>query len=590
MSSAPGIFTSNGEGTGEGVILNTDTLQCGPFDPSSGDLRLSIFATGVRQGAQVSAAIFGRVLAIESVNASPDLPGLDEIHLRIPADFRGAGTAALILRADGRDSNTAETTLLGSATRDIVINEVLADPPDGLAGDSNHDGMRSSSDDEFIELVNNGSATNISGWATRTRSPSGTSENTRHTFAPGSFLLTGEPIVVFGGGNLDPVDQLFGCARVVDASSGGLSLVNGGLTIVIRDGLGNLVVEFAYGGATGLEGDNNQSLTRSPDILGNFMQHTTASGAGGRRFSPGLKVNGSPFVICEGHLASIHLSPLAANIEIGESVSMTAQALDTFGRPITNLNVTFTSDNPSLVTIGDVTRDETTGISTVTLIGNSVGSAHVTAQATEGVTTIVSNPATITVLPPPPTEALLVISQIYGGGNNSGATFQNDFVEIFNRGTTVVDFSATPYSLQYASASGTFTNANKLDLNAGSLGPGQYFLVRLAGGTTNGVLLPAADAASNAINLSAADGKVALVKGTTLLAGNGCPLGAMIADFVGYGAANCAEGHSTSALNATRSARRINSCIDTDSNSTDFIVVTNPALPRNSATTPVPCP
>src|SRR5205085_2010280 len=29
----------------------------------------------------------------------------------------------------------------------------------------------------------------------------------------------------------------------------------------------------------------------------------------------------------------------------------------------------------------------------------------------------------------------LVISQIYGGGNNSGATFQNDFVEVFNRGT-----------------------------------------------------------------------------------------------------------------------------------------------------------
>lgn len=588
LNSAPGIFTSNGEGTGEGVILNAETLQCGPFDPTSGDLRLSIFATGVRHGTQVSISIFGRALTIESVNASPDLPGLDEIHLRVPADFRGAGTAALIFRADGRDSNTAEATLMGSTTRDLVVNEVLADPPDGLAGDANHDGVRSSSDDEFIELINNGSATNVSGWTIRTRSSAGTSETTRHRFAPGSFLLSGEPILVFGGGNFDPLNPVFGCARVVDASSGGLSLVNGGLTIVIRDALGNLVVEFAYGGATGLEGDNNQSLTRSPDVLGSFTLHTTAAGANGSRFSPALKVNGSPFVVCEGHLASIQLSPNATDIKIGDSALITAQPLDTFGRSVTNLNVTFTSDNSSVVSVSGVTRDETTGLSTATLTGHSAGIAHVTAEATEGVTTVVSSPVTVTVLPPP-TEILLVISQIYGGGNNSGATFQNDFVEIFNRGTTAVDFSVTPYSLQYASAAGTFSNANKLNLNTGFLAPGQYFLVRLAGGTTNGVPLPPSDAASTAINLSAADGKVALVQGTTLLNGSGCPLVAAVADFVGYGAANCVEGSAANALNATKSARRISSCIDTNSNATDFAVVTNPEAPRNSATMLSPC-
>ena len=42
--------------------------------------------------------------------------------------------------------------------------------------------------------------------------------------------------------------------------------------------------------------------------------------------------------------------------------------------------------------------------------------------------------------------ANLVISQVYGGGGNSNASFQNDFVEIFNRGTTTVDFAVTPYS------------------------------------------------------------------------------------------------------------------------------------------------
>src|SRR5205814_5924978 len=46
--------------------------------------------------------------------------------------------------------------------------------------------------------------------------------------------------------------------------------------------------------------------------------------------------------------------------------------------------------------------------------------------------------------------ANLIVSQVYGGGNNSSAQFRNDFVEIFNRGTTTVDFSLTPYSVQYA--------------------------------------------------------------------------------------------------------------------------------------------
>jgi len=32
-------------------------------------------------------------------------------------------------------------------------------------------------------------------------------------------------------------------------------------------------------------------------------------------------------------------------------------------------------------------------------------------------------------------DAQVVISQIYGAGNNTGATYRNDFIEIFNRGS-----------------------------------------------------------------------------------------------------------------------------------------------------------
>ena len=232
--------------------------------------------------------------------------------------------------------------------------------------------------------------------------------------------------------------------------------------------------------------------------------------------------------------------------------------------------------------------DESNGSFTATITGRSAGFTRITVRATAGETTVTAT-ATVTVVSPlmPP---LLVINQVYGGGNNSGAKFQNDFVELFNRGTTTVDFSVTPFSLQYASASGNFTIANKLNLTTGSLAPGQYFLIRLAGGTTNGEPLPTPDASSSAINLSAADGKVALVMGTDLLGGNGCPLSAMIADFVGYGSANCAEGVAVGSLNASRSARRINNCNDTNSNAVDFVVVTNPPPPHNSTALPSPCP
>src|SRR5215470_11601838 len=46
------------------------------------------------------------------------------------------------------------------STTTLVINEYLADPagsvPGDLAGDANGDGVRDSSDDEFVEIVNNG--------------------------------------------------------------------------------------------------------------------------------------------------------------------------------------------------------------------------------------------------------------------------------------------------------------------------------------------------------------------------------------------------------------------------------------------------
>ena len=47
----------------------------------------------------------------------------------------------------------------------------------------------------------------------------------------------------------------------------------------------------------------------------------------------------------------------------------------------------------------------------------------------------------------------IVVSQIYGGGGNSGATYRNDFVELFNRSSNTI--SVAGWSVQYGSADGS---------------------------------------------------------------------------------------------------------------------------------------
>ena len=47
----------------------------------------------------------------------------------------------------------------------------------------------------------------------------------------------------------------------------------------------------------------------------------------------------------------------------------------------------------------------------------------------------------------------LVVSQVFAGGGNAGATFTNDYVELFNRGNSTVDLSG--WTVQYATAAGT---------------------------------------------------------------------------------------------------------------------------------------
>jgi hypothetical protein len=165
-----------------------------------------------------------------------------------------------------------------------LINEVLVDPPGAaptdLIGDANHDGVRSSSDDEFVELVNSTSHDiDISGYQLFAHSSGAETDNLRHTFTAGTIMPARTALVIFGGGAPNPSDPVFGGALILKASSGGLSLSNTGGIVALRDRAGAVANIFEYGGATGLSGGANQSLTRSPDISGAFMGH-------GRRPAP----------------------------------------------------------------------------------------------------------------------------------------------------------------------------------------------------------------------------------------------------------------------------------------------------------------
>lgn len=181
--------------------------------------------------------------------------------------------------------------------------------------------------------------------------------------------------------------------------------------------------------------------------------------------------------------------------------------------------------------------------------------------------------------PQPPSTSPILISQLYGGGGNSGATYQNDYVELYNRSASPVD--TTGWSLQYTSEDGDTWDFGKQPLG-GIIGPGEYYLVALGSGGANGASLPTAQI-NGSINMSSTSGKVALVNSFTGLTGN-CPLSdTSILDFVGYGSPDCREGPTPAPApsNTTAIFRNGGGSIDTNINGNDF--VTGAPNPRQTA-------
>lgn len=153
----------------------------------------------------------------------------------------------------------------GSLTAQVHINEHNGDPSGTPGTDANLDGVLSTTQDEFVEIVNTSAGiVNISGWTLSDLT------QVRHTFAAGTTLNPGAAIVVFGGGSLATFDAL-GVATGVISSTGSVGLNNGGDTITLADSLAVTIDQVIYAGA-----GNGESMTRTTDLPGDaFSLHFT---------------------------------------------------------------------------------------------------------------------------------------------------------------------------------------------------------------------------------------------------------------------------------------------------------------------------
>ncbi len=150
---------------------------------------------------------------------------------------------------------------------EIVLNEILANE----AG--------SSTTGEMIELVNVGGEDAVLSGFTLSDATS-----TRHVFAAGEVIPAGGSIAVTGGMTVP------GTSRV--ASTGTLSLSNGGDTVTLRNGAGTVIQSFQYTSALTARDGVSMTRTQDGDASAPFVLHDDVSDLAS---SPNRRNDGAPF-------------------------------------------------------------------------------------------------------------------------------------------------------------------------------------------------------------------------------------------------------------------------------------------------------
>ena len=179
----------------------------------------------------------------------------------------------------------------------------------------------------------------------------------------------------------------------------------------------------------------------------------------------------------------------------------------------------------------------------------------------------------------------------------AGATFQNDFVELFNRGQTDVDvsgwslnisnFAGTPPNIQISSTNIRFFSSPNLIMR-----PGGHLLIKFGFSGSNGQPLPTPDINLSPFPISDVGGQIILLPKDKTLPFHYCPaapdLTGTVVDYVGYGTAICYEGTVAPAPPPDKALLRVaGGCIDNNDNLADFSLAT--PNPRNRLSGLTPC-
>ncbi|MCZ4244217.1 lamin tail domain-containing protein [Pedobacter punctiformis] len=360
------------------------------------------------------------------------------------------------------------------------------------------------------------------------------------------------------------------------------------------------------GFGTSLTYTNAELSSGSNTIYTNFTP-TTAGTINGSITTAGGGVAAPPTVSLTGVGQSAVLTADQTALDFGtqntgtnstsKSYTLSASGLTKNVTVSTNAPFSVSKDNTTFSTSITYTPAELASAKTVSVRFSptaAVASTDNVLNASAGATTVnvaLSGTGTTPAAPP----AHVVISEVYGGGGNSGATYKNDFIELYNPSNVAVDL--TGWSVQYAAATGTTTWAGT-NLT-GSIPARGFYLIQAAVGAGGTVNLPTPDAVGT-LALSGTAGKVLLASTTTLQSG-AKPTGANIIDLVGFGTtANAYEGTAaTPAPSNTLSIERKASAssttatlalggteefagngYDSDNNNTDF--VTQAPNPQNS--------